>query len=260
MSSTTQGYFRPGDSWLHRRHPVTKLLALFLVILAAFLLPALALPVLALLCLLAAWSAGQGGALIRALRIPAVLVTSILVVNTLFFPGASDVLVRLGPLAVSREGLAFGLQSAGRVLVAFMASVLFLFTTLADDLLEALVARGVNHRLAFVVLSAVQMVPRLRARADSILDAQQARGLDTSGSLPRRIRALLPLVAPVLLGSLIDVRERTFALEARGFGAKPARTAYREVVDPPGDRLLRVLLLLGFGAVIVMAIANPFRL
>jgi len=112
----------------------------------------------------------------------------------------------------------------------------------------------------FVVLSAVQMVPRLRGRADAILDAQQARGLDTSGSLPRRARALLPLVAPVLLGSLIDVRERTFALEARGFGAKAARTAYREVVDPPGDRLLRILLLLGFVAVIVMAIANPFRL
>src|SRR4029079_12477189 len=136
-----------------------------------------ALPVLALLCLLAAWSAGQGGALIRALRIPAVLVTSILVVNTLFFPGASDVLVRLGPLAVSREGLAFGLQSAGRVLVAFMASVLFLFTTLADDLLEALVARGVNHRLAFVVLSAVQLVPRMQARVTAILAATQAPGL-----------------------------------------------------------------------------------
>jgi energy-coupling factor transport system permease protein len=260
VASTTQGYFRPGDSWLHRRHPLTKLLALFLVIVAAFLLPAVALPVLASLCLLAAVSAGLGGPLLRALRIPAVLITSILVVNTLFFPGASDFLVRLGPLGVSREGLAFGLQSAGRVLVAFMASVLFLFTTLADDLLESLVSRGVNHRLAFVVLSAVQMVPRLRDRAASILDAQQARGLDTSGSLPRRVRALLPLVAPVLLGSLIDVRERTFALEARGFGAKPARTAYREVVDPPGDRVLRILLVLGFGAVIVMAIANPFRL
>ncbi len=260
MSTTTQGYFRPGHSWLHRRHPVTKLLALLLIIVAAFLLPALALPVLALLCLLAAWSAGLAGELLRALRIPALLVISILVVNTLFFPGASDFLVRLGPLGISREGLGFGLQSAGRVLVAFMASVLFLFTTLADDLLEALVSRGVSHRVAFVVLSAVQMVPRLRGRADAILDAQQARGLDTSGSLPRRARALLPLVAPVLLGSLIDVRERTFALEARGFGARPARTAYREVVDPPADRVLRLLLLLGFVAVIVAAITNPFRL
>ena len=63
------------------------------------------------------------------------------------------------------------------MLVAFLASVTFLFTTLADDLLEALVARGASHRIAFVVLSAVQMVPRMQERAGSILEAQQARGL-----------------------------------------------------------------------------------
>ena len=143
----------------------------------------------------------------------------------------------LGPFSVTREGLTFGVVSAGRVLVAFIASVLFLFTTLADDMLEALVARGVSHRLAFVVLSAVQMVPRMQDRAGSILDAQQARGLPIRGGFRVRVRALVPLIGPVLLGSLIDVRERTFALEARGFGARRQRTAYRVVADPPGDRL-----------------------
>ena len=49
----------------------------------------------------------------------------------------------------------------------------------------------------------------------------------------------MPLIGPVLLGSLVDVRERTFALEARGFGARPGRTAYRVVADPPIDRWLR---------------------
>ena len=47
----------------------------------------------------------------------------------------------------------------------------------------------------------------------------------------------MPLIGPILLGSLIDVRERTFALEARGFGARPDRTAYRVVADPPVDRV-----------------------
>lgn len=257
MSAAT-GYFRPGDSWLHRRHPVTKLLALALVLLAAFLLPAVALLVLLTLLAVVAVSVGLLRGLIAALRIPALLLASILVVNALFFPGASDRLVALGPLAVTREGLEFGLYSAGRLLVAFAASVLFLFTTLADDLLEALVARGAGHRLAFVVLSAVQMVPRLQARAGAILDAQRARGLDTTGSLLRRARGLLPLVAPVLLGSLIDVRERTFALEARGFGAGRTRTAYRLVVDPPADRILRPLLVFGIVVVLVVAVARPF--
>ena len=100
------------------------------------------------------------------MRIPALLLTSIVVVNTFFFPGATDRLVEIGPFAVTREGLTFGLISAGRVLiVAFLALGPFLFTTLADDLLESLVSRGVSHRIAFVVLSAVQMVPRMQARA-----------------------------------------------------------------------------------------------
>ena len=132
----------------------------------------------------------------------------------------------------------------------------FLFTTLADDLLEALVARGASHRLAFVVLSAVQMVPRMQERAGSILDAQQARGLAVRGSLGQRIRALVPLIGPVLLGSLIDVRERTFALEARGFGARPGRSAYRLVVDPPGDRWLRLAFLAGVVAVVIAALTG----
>ncbi len=197
--------------------------------------------------------------LLRSLRIPAVLLASILVVNALFFPGARDVIVQLGPIVLSREGLAFGLVSAGRILVAFMASILFLFTTLADDLLESLVARGASHRIAFVMLSSVQMVPRLQARADAILDAQQARGLAIGGSLRHRVGALVPLVGPLLLGALIDVRERTFALEARGFGASARRTAYRVVPDPALDRALRPLILLAAVGVIVVAVAAPLR-
>jgi energy-coupling factor transport system permease protein len=253
MASPATGYFRPGASWLHRRDPLTKLLAVGWVLLAAFLLPPLTLAALALLVAVAAWTAGLLGALVRSLRIPAVLIGSILVVNALFFPGAEDVVAKLGPIALSREGLTFGTVSASRLLVAFCALILFLFTTLADDILESLVARGASHRIAFVVLSAVQMVPRLQDRAAAILEAQQARGLAVSGSFATRIRALVPLVGPILLGSLIDVRERTFALEARAFGAAPRRTAYRVVHDPPIDRWLRIGILVAMAATVVVA-------
>jgi energy-coupling factor transport system permease protein len=257
MSATT-GYFIAGSSWLHRRHPLTKGLGLAFVLLAAFLLPPLALPVLVAGVLVLSGLVGLVRPLVRAMRIPAVLLTSILVVNALLYPGATDRLAELGPLSVTREGLTFGLISAGRVLVVFLASVLFLFTTLADDLLESMVTRGASHRIAFVILSAVQMVPRMQARAASILQAQQARGLWIEGSLVRRLRALVPLIGPVLLGSLIDVRERTFALEARGFGARPGRTAYRTVADPPGDSLLRLVLIVGCLAVIGTSVTGMF--
>jgi energy-coupling factor transport system permease protein len=257
--SVTTGYFVAGSSWLHRRHPLTKLLALALVLLSAFLLPPVVLPVLAVVLVAAGWSAGLLRPLARAMRIPIALLASILVVNSLFFPGATQILVTVGPFSVTQEGLTFGLISAGRVLVAFLASVLFLFTTLADDLLESLIARGASYRISFVVLSAVQMVPRMQARAGAILEAQQARGLSLEGSFGRRVRALVPLIGPVLLGSLVDVRERTFALEARGFGARPGRTAFRVVADPPADRWFRLLLGLGCIAVVVVAISGVLR-
>jgi energy-coupling factor transport system permease protein len=103
------------------------------------------------------------------------------------------------------------------------------------------------------------MVPRLQARAADILDAQQARGLSIGGSLPQRARALIPLVGPVLLGSLIDVRERTFALEARAFGSSRERTAYRVVPNPPLDRWLRIALLIGVVLVLVAAVTGVLR-
>ena len=258
MSATT-GYFVAGSSWLHRRNPLTKLLALALILLSAFLLPPVVLVGLIVVIAAALWSAGLLRPTARAMRIPALLFLSILVVNSLFYPGATDKLLTVGPLSISREGLTFGLISAGRILAAFLASVAFLFTTLADDMLETLIARGASHRISFVILSAVQMVPRMQERAGSILEAQQARGLSLEGSLVRRIRALVPLIGPVLLGSLVDARERTFALEARGFGARPGRTAYRVVADPPLDRWLRFLIVLGCLGVVIIAITGVLR-
>jgi energy-coupling factor transport system permease protein len=258
MSATT-GYYVAGDGWLHERNPLTKLLGLGLVLLMSFLLPPVILPILIVAILVALWTAGLLRPAVRALRIPAVLLTSILVVNALFFPGAKDHIASLGPLSISREGLTFGLISAGRIVVAFLASIAFLFSTLADDTLETLIARGASHRIAFVILSAVQMVPRMQERAGSILEAQQARGLSLQGSFGRRVRALVPLIGPVMLGSLVDVRERTFALEARGFGASNHRTAYRVVGDPPQDRWIRRGSLVLCAVVVLVAVTGFWR-
>ena len=137
----------------------------------------------------------------------------------------------------------------------FLASVLFLFTTLADDLLEALdrtrceppdrVRRPVGGPAGAADAGARGRDPR---------GAAGARTVASTGSFVRRVRALVPLIGPVLLGSLVDVRERTFALEARGFGARPGRTAYRIVADPPADRWLRWLIVLAAIGVVLVAL------
>ncbi len=259
MTHVATGYHVPGATWLHRRHPLTKVLGVVFVLIAAFLLPPVALAALAVAVVAVAVSAGLGSRLLRSFRVPALLLVAIVVLNALLFPGGRDVLVSFGPLAVTREGASFGVVSAVRLAVVFAASMLLLLTTRPDDLLEGLVAHGVSYRIAFVVLSAVQLIPRMQVRAARILQAQAARGLTTEGSFGTRLRALVPLIGPVLLGALVDVRERTLALEARGFGARPGRTAYRIVEDPTVDRWLRVALLGATGLVVVAAIAGIGR-
>jgi len=68
-----------------------------------------------------------------------------------------------------------------------------------------------------------------------------------------RIRALIPLTGPIVLGSLIDTRERTLALEARAFGSRRDRTAYRIVRDPRIDRWIRLLIVLSLAGILVAA-------
>jgi energy-coupling factor transport system permease protein len=253
MSARPVGYYRPGDSWLHARHPLTKLVALVWFTVASFVLPPVTLPVLAIVVLLAAVSTDLLAPLLRSLRVPAVLFASILIVNAFFFPGSFDRIISIGPVGLSWEGILFGVITAGRIFVVFVASILFLFTTLPDDLLEGLVDKGASHRLAFVVLSAIQLVPRLQSRAAAIQDAQQARGLRVEGSMGTRIRALIPLTGPIVLGSLIDTRERTLALEARAFGSRRDRTAYRIVPDPRIDRWIRLVIVLSLAGILVAA-------
>ena len=187
------------------------------------------------------------GILPRLLRTAAILTlplaVSVLLVNVLFFPGGRDVLFSLGPIRATGEGLRFAIETLLRLAVISGAITLFYLTTAAGDLAIDLEHRGVSPRLTFVVHAAVQTVPAMVERAESITAAQRARGLDTEGSILNRLRGVLPLAGPLLLGSIGEVEERTMALEARGFTRPGRRTLLWAPADSPTQRLARWLLL-----------------
>jgi energy-coupling factor transport system permease protein len=79
-------------------------------------------------------------------------------------------------------------------------------------------------------------------RAAAITAAQRARGLDTEGSVLKRIRGVLPLAGPVLLGAIAEIEERTLALEARGFTRPGRRTLLWHPPDSGRQALARWLL------------------
>jgi energy-coupling factor transport system permease protein len=176
---------------------------------------------------------------------------SVLVINVLFFPGGRDVLFRIGPLTATAEGLAFALEIIARLLAISGAISLFYRTTTPAELTTDLERRGVSPRLAFVTNASVQSVPAMLERAATITEAQRARGLDTEGSILARVRGIVPIVGPVILGAIGEVEQRTMALEARAFSRPGRRTLLWEPSDRPAERALRWLVLLALVLLLV---------
>jgi len=172
------------------------------------------------------------------------IAVSAVIVNVFFFPGGRDVILQLGPIAATREGLDFAVQILARIAAISGAITLFYLTTRPADLVVDLERRGISGRAAFVANASVQTVPRMVELAASIVAAQRARGLDTEGSLGRRLRGIVPIVGPVILGSIADVEERTMALEARGFTRPGRRTLLWAPPDRPAEWVARWLLVL----------------
>jgi energy-coupling factor transport system permease protein len=200
------------------------------------------------------------GVLPRLLRVGFLLALplaiSVLVVNLFFFPSGSTVLFRIGPITATAEGLAFAIETLVRLVAITGALALFYLTTPIGALVVDLERRGVSPRLAFVVSASVRAVPAIVVRAGEIADAQRARGLDTEGSPWRRLRGLVPLIGPVLLGSIGDVEERAMALEARGFSRQGRRSLLWAPADRGVERVARWLMVLTIPALLAARLAG----
>jgi energy-coupling factor transport system permease protein len=191
--------------------------------------------------------AALAGILSRLLRTALLLslpiAVSVLVINLFFYPAGREVLLQVGPIRATAEGLAFAIETLVRIGAISGAITLFYLTTPPSELVLDLERRGVAPRVAFVIISSVQTVPAMVERASAITAAQRARGLDTEGSLWKRIRGVVPLAGPVLLGSLAEIEERTMALEARGFTRPGRRTLLWQPDDSGAQAVARWLLL-----------------
>lgn len=250
---------RPGPSAFHRLNPLTKLTLATVTAVAAVVAGGIVGPALlvALLVVAPAIAAGVVGPLLRtSLLLSLPIALSAVIVNLFFFPGGSTVLFTLGPITATAEGLGFAVEILARILAISGAITLFYLTTHPGDLVVDLERRGVPSRVAFVANASVQTVPAMVERAATITSAQRARGLDTEGSIWRRVRGIVPIVGPVILGSIAEVEERTMALEARGFSRPGRRTLLWSPDDSGAQRLVRWLLVAGLVALIAARIAG----
>jgi len=184
----------------------------------------------------------------------AVLVTlpigiSVAIVSILGRAG-THVLFTLGPFDATLEGVDFALRIEFRLLVLALTLALFAMTTEPRALVADLERRGVSRRFAFAAAATLDAIPAVAARAVDVQAAQRARGLDTEGSIGARLRGVLPLAGPAILGTLHDIETRSLALEARAFGRPGRRHLLWAPADSEVQRLARWLLMAGLLALL----------
>ena len=190
-------------------------------------------------------------ALVRAslfLTLP--LAISVVLVSV-FTRAGTTVLFQVGPFDATAEGVDFAGQTLVRLLAISMSIGLFVLTTEPRAFVFDLERRGVPPRAAFVAVATIEAVPTLIERAAVIGESQRARGLDTEGSFRARLRGLLPIVAPLILGSLTDVEERSLALESRAFSRPGRRHLLWTMPDSSWERLVRWGLVAALAATLI---------
>ncbi|GAB4483558.1 MAG: energy-coupling factor transporter transmembrane component T [Anaerolineales bacterium] len=245
------------ESALHQLNPLTKLTLIFGLILPAFLVPYYWTPHLLLVLVvfpLAFLGKVQREYFNASARLILPVCGFLFVMQALFIPGGEKVLAKVWFLTLTQESLLFAFANAIRIMVMVSSFTLFMLTTHPSELMSDLTQRGLPGQFAYVIIATLQIIPQMQAKANTIIAAQRSRGLDTESSFSRRIRALVPLVGPLVFGSLVEVEERAIAIEARGFTSRRPKSSLREILDRPLDKGLRWFLLLVMLASVVSRI------
>jgi energy-coupling factor transport system permease protein len=238
-------YYVKRDSALHRLNPLTKIFLSLGIILISFISPWYWTPLFLLLLVVVPLSfIGRVSRefFITAIRLILPAVGFIFIMQAFFQPVGETVIFEFWFLDVTQESLLFAFRVSTRIAVMISAFTLLLMTTHPSELMSDLTRRGVPGQFAYVIISSLQIIPQMQAKAQTIIAAQRSRGLDTESGYIRRARSLVPLVAPLVLGSLVEVEERAIAIEARGFTSPQPKTSLHDIPDSGFDKILRGIL------------------
>jgi energy-coupling factor transport system permease protein len=236
--SVFEGFkFRHVSSPIHRRDPRVKFLYVLVMFVAAVLFYQL--PVLLVLFLLQipfVLVAGVQKQWLRSLRGAAFLATFLFVFNLIFgyiYPSSV-------PLHMSALEYAFSMSF--RFLVLVESFSIFFLTTSPDHLSLALEQSHVPYEITFAFTTAVRFVPVLAEEAQTIMDAQKARGLELEkGNFIKRIRNYIPILIPLIVSAIRRSLELAEAMESRGWGASKKHTNLYVLKMRLGDLILIII-------------------
>ena len=236
----------PGDSFLHRLNPITKLAAAFLYGIGCILCDSIVMELvfIALMLLISA-SAGLGGRALRLTRTLIILGLFMFVLQLFFVRTGEPLLTMRGFVLITSGGLRSALLLSLRVVATMLPLMLLFAITPMNDLCNALVKRAhVPYRYAFIITTAFRFVPLFSAEFHEIQDAQRARGVDfETKNIIRKVQLVAPLCVPLLVSSLEKVNSSAISAEMRGFELRTRTSGYKEYPFTGKDALVFALLI-----------------
>lgn len=238
-------FFVKRESPIHLLNPMTKVVIALSLVLIAFLSPwywtPLALFIFVIIPLsLVGNVAREYWSFMLKVILPTILI--LFIMQAFFLPGESRVVFEVWGLEVTELSIQLAFRNVMRIVVMISSFTILLLTTHPSELMSDLTQRGLPGQFAYVVISSLQIVPQMQAKAQTIIAAQRSRGMDTQSSFFRRVSGILPLVGPLVFGSLVEVEERAIAIEARGFTSRHPKTFLHHIPDTSTDQVIRWVL------------------
>lgn len=272
MSDITFGQFVDTNSFLHKLDPRTKLLSLIAYIVFVFVagnfLSLGLLTVLLLACIFVSKiPLKMYFKNIKAI-LPIIIITALL---NVFYTDGGRVLIDWWIFTITTNGVYRAVFMALRIILLILSSAVLSYSTsptsltgAIESLLKPLQYIGLGnavHTMAMTMTIALRFIPTLIEETNKIMNAQKARGANLdSGNIIKRVKALLPILIPLLISSVRRAYELAEAMECRCYNGGKGRTKYRVMKYKGIDLTAAIILLAVFAGVILLNIFYAFIL
>ena len=245
LKDITLGQYFPGNSFVHRLDPRTKLIMLVIYIVALFAAASWISYGLCFvfLALAIGISTIPLKSIVRGMK-PLVFILIFTGLLNLFFTAGETVLVQFLGLTITMEGLVRAIFMVVRILMLITCTFLLTYTTSPISLTDGLEAlmnplKAIHvpvHELSMMMCIALRFIPTLIEETDKIMSAQKARGADfESGSLMDRVKALVPILVPLFISAFRRADELATAMECRCYQGGDGRTKMKLLRYHLGD-------------------------
>lgn len=266
LKDITFGQYYESDSFVHKLDPRTKMILLIAVIVFIFLSQnAVALSLVALLILFSMLlSKVPLKMYLKNLKAVLPIIIFTMIIN-LFYNASGDVLVSFWKLSITTGSLYRAFYMAARILLLIIASAELTYTTTPNDLTDAIEKllsplkyiglKNAVHTLAMMMTIALRFIPTLIEETQKIMNAQKARGADLeNGKLIDRIKALIPILIPLLISSVRRAYELAEAMECRCYNGGEGRQRMKQLKYHSNDFVAFAVVVIVCAAVVAVNI------